>query len=248
MQGSNGATPMRRKQRSARPFPKGRQVDPKALESVRALLAGAPRRRDLLIEHLHRIQDAHGGISHAHLAALASEMRLSQAEVFEVATFYAHFDILPDEPAAGRLTVRVCDSLTCEMMGSRPLKTELEATLGDAARVVSAPCMGRCQCAPTVEIGHRHVDHATAASVAAAVEAGDTAPEIADYRPLETYEADGGYAVLRECYAGNDRRETILAIERSGLRGMGGAGFPGGRKWHPGRRPAGTEADGGQRR
>ncbi len=232
MQGSNGAVPMGRKQRSARPFPKGRQVDPKAIESVRALLAGQPMRRDLLIEHLHRIQDAHGGISHAHLAALASEMRLAMAEVFEVATFYAHFDILTDdETAGGRPTIRVCDSLTCEMMGSRALKAGLEATLGDKARIVSAPCMGRCHCAPTVEIGHRHLDHATSASVGAAVKAGDTAPEIADYQSLDAYEADSGYALLQGCYDRNHRDETIEAISQSGLRGMGGAGFPGGRKW-----------------
>ena len=232
MQGAKGGTPMQRKQRSARPYPKGRQIDPRALESVRALLGDAPRRRDLLIEHLHRVQDAHGCISHANLAALASEMRLSLAEVFEVATFYAHFDIVGDDEAgSGRVTVRVCDSLTCEMMGSQDLKAELETSLGDRARVVSAPCMGRCQCAPTVEVGHRHVDNATAASVAAVLESGETAPEIADYQMLDAYEADGGYALLRDCYAHNNRDAAIETIAQSGLRGMGGAGFPGGQKW-----------------
>ena len=252
MQGANGGTPMRRKQRSARPFPKGRQVDTRALESVRALLGDAPRRRDLLIEHLHLIQDTQGGISHAHLAALASEMRLSQAEVFEVATFYAHFDILADDAAASDgPTIRVCDSLTCEMMGSGPLKAELEASLAGKTRVVSAPCMGRCQCAPTVEVGHRHVDNATADSVATVLKAGDTAPEIADFQPLQDYEAEGGYALLRDCYADNHREKAIEAIEQSGLRGMGGAGFPGGRKWRivgaqPGPRLMAVNADEGE--
>ncbi len=231
MQGLNGGSPMRRKQRGARPYPKGRQVEPQALESVRALLGDAPRRRDLLIEHLHRIQDAHHGISHAHLAALASEMRLSLAEVFEVATFYAHFDIVADDADTGRVTVRVCDSLTCEMMGAQELKAALESAIGDRARVVSAPCMGRCQCAPTAEVGHRHVDNATVESVTAVLRSGETAPEIADYQSLEAYEADGGYALLRDCYAHNHREEALEAIERSGLRGMGGAGFPSGRKW-----------------
>ena len=232
MQGLNGGSPMRRKQRSARPFPKGRQVDTKALESVRALLGDAPRRRDLLIEHLHRIQDTHGGLSNAHLAALANEMRLSLVEVYEVATFYAHFHMTgDDEPDPGLVTVRVCDSLTCEMMGSAALKAELDAALGSKARVETAPCMGRCQCAPTVEVGHRHIDHATADTVSAALAAGDTEPEIADYQPLQAYEAEGGYALLRDCYARDQRDETIDLIDRSGLRGMGGAGFPGGRKW-----------------
>ena len=117
------------------------------------------------------------------------------------------------------------------MMGSQDLKAELETSLGDRARVVSAPCMGRCQCAPTVEVGHRHVDNATAASVAAVLESGETAPEIADYQMLDAYEADGGYALLRDCYAHNNRDAAIETIAQSGLRGMGGAGFPGGQKW-----------------
>ncbi len=232
MQGLKGGTTMRRKQRGARPFPKGRQVDPGALESVRALLGDAPRRRDLLIEHLHRIQDTQGGLCNAHLAALASEMRLSLAEVYEVATFYAHFHLTGDEqPDPDLITVRVCDSLTCEMMGSAALKAELAGKLGGRARVVSAPCMGRCQCAPTVEVGHRHVDGATADSVAAALSAGDTHPVIADHRPFDAYLADGGYAVLKECYERENRAEVIEAIAQSSLRGLGGAGFPAGRKW-----------------
>ena len=251
MHGSNGGAPMGRKQRGARPYPKGRQVDPKALESVRGLLADRPRRRDLLIEHLHLIQDRFGGLSLTHLAALASEMRLALAEVYEVATFYAHFDLLGDGETAAGLTVRVCDSLTCEMMGADALQASLETAAGDTVRVVTAPCMGRCQSAPTVEVGHRHVDRATTAAVTAVVESGETGPEIADYRPLKAYQGDGGYDLLRACYSGDDRAGTIDKIERSGLPGMGGAGFPSGRKWRivgaqPGPRLMAVNADEGE--
>ncbi|NNG05996.1 MAG: NADH-quinone oxidoreductase subunit F [Inquilinus sp.] len=231
MHGSTGGT-VPRLHREARPYPKGRQVDPTALAEVRAMLGDAPRRRDLLIEHLHRIQDARHGLSTAHLAALAEEMRLSLAEIYEVATFYAHFDILRDgDPAPAPLTVRVCDGIACEMAGSVALKGALDSALGDGVRVAAAPCMGRCDCAPTAEIGHRHMDHATAATVAAAVKAGDTAPEIPDYRDFDAYVAEGGYAVLRACLAGGDRAATIDRLEASGLRGMGGAGFKAGLKW-----------------
>src|SRR5215470_9283574 len=174
--------------RGAAPFPKGRQVDSKALADVQALLGDRPRRRDLLIEYLHLIQDRHHCLSAAHLAALAEEMRLAQAEVYEVATFYAHFDVvLEDETPPPPLTVRVCDSLTCELMGAKSLLAELPKLLGREVRVLRAPCMGRCDAAPVAAVGHHHVDRATRDIVAAAVKAKQTEPRIPPYTDLEAY-------------------------------------------------------------
>jgi len=231
--GARGGPPFGRRGRDRGAFPKGRQVDPAALEEVRALLGDAPRDRDLLIEHLHLIQDRFGAISAAHLAALADEMRLAMAEVYEVATFYAHFDVLKEgEAPPPPLTVRVCDSIACEMAGARDLIAALRDGLGDGVRVLAAPCMGRCDRAPTVEVGHRHVDRATAAAVAATVESGDGHPVVPDYPGLDAYRAAGGYRILEACHAGERTREAVIeAMGRSGLRGLGGAGFVTGQKW-----------------
>ncbi len=219
--------------RGAAAFPKGRQVDPQALAEVRALLGDRPRRRDLLIEYLHLIQDRHHCLSAAHLAALAEEMRLAQAEVYEVATFYAHFDVvLEDETPPPPLTVRICDSLTCELIGAKSLLAELPKILGREVRVIRAPCMGRCDTAPVAEFGHHHIDHATREMVVAAVEARRTEPLIPPYTDLETYRAHGGYALLAACRAGRHSVDEIVKlIDAAGLRGLGGAGFPAGRKW-----------------
>jgi formate dehydrogenase len=213
--------------------PKGRQVDPTALAEVQALLDGRLRQRDLLIEHLHLVQDHYGCLSAEHLAALAQEMRLALAEVYEVATFYAHFDVIKDgEPAPPALTVRVCDSLSCEMMGAQKLLAELPNKLGAEVRVVRAPCMGRCDTAPVAEVGHFHVDHATVADVAAAIKANHLHPEIPDYADYDAYIASGGYQILRECRQGQRKLDDVFAtMENSALRGLGGAGFPTGRKW-----------------
>ena len=217
-----------------RPRPKGRQVEDEALAEVRRLLGDRPRRRDLLIEYLHLIQDAHGHLSAAHLRALADELRLAQAEVWEVATFYAHFDpIKEDETPPPALTIRVCDSLTCELEGAQALMAALKDGLDPAAvRVLRAPCMGRCDTAPVAEVGHFHVDHATPATVRAAVEAGHTHAVIPDYEDFAAYVAGGGYATLASLRAGarspESVQETLLA---AGVRGQGGAGFPAGRKW-----------------
>src|SRR5689334_23243109 len=155
-------------------LPKGRQVDPVALEEIRALLANRPRRRDLLIEHLHLIQDRYGCLRPAHLTVLAEEMKLALAEVYEVATFYAHFDVLRDgEPPPPRVTVRVCDSITCTLHGGDSLREALADRLGPDVRVVRAPCLGRCEQAPAAMVGQKAVTRATVESLARAVAAGD---------------------------------------------------------------------------
>jgi formate dehydrogenase len=217
-----------------RPRPKGRQVDDAALAEVRGLLGDRPRRRDLLIEFLHLIQDTYGHLSAAHLRALADEMRLAQAEVYEVATFYAHFDVVKEgEAPPPALTVRVCDSLSCELAGAQALLAALRAGTDPAAvRVVRAPCMGRCDTAPVAEVGHHYVDRATPDAVLAAVAAGRTHAEIPDYEALDAYVAGGGYATLAALRAGSRTPDPVQeAVLASGLRGLGGAGFPTGRKW-----------------
>ncbi|MFQ5954402.1 MAG: NAD(P)H-dependent oxidoreductase subunit E, partial [Kiloniellales bacterium] len=215
------------------PHPKGRQVDPEALRQVRDLLGDRSRRRDLLIEHLHLIQDRYGCLSAAHLAALAQEMRLSQAEVYEVASFYAHFDIVMEgEPAPPPVTVRVCDSLSCALMGAEGLLSELPAALGDEVRVVRAPCMGRCDAAPVAAVGHHHLGHAAVEAVAAAARGGVTQTGGPHPPSLDDYRAQGGYRLLADCLAGQRMVEDVIGIvEAAGLRGLGGAGFPAGRKW-----------------
>ncbi len=217
-----------------RPTPKGRQIDDTAIEQVRALLGDKERRRDLLIEHLHLIQDEYGHLSIAHMRALAEEMRLSQAEVYEVATFYAHFDVvMEDETPPPALTIRVCDSLACEMAGAQQLMSELKKGLNpEDVRVVRAPCMGRCDTAPVLEIGHNHIDHATADLVSKAIDNDDTHAHIPDYEGFAAYEQAGGYAQLKALREGAATPEQIQdKVLESGLRGLGGAGFPSGRKW-----------------
>ncbi|MEM7752799.1 MAG: NAD(P)H-dependent oxidoreductase subunit E, partial [Pseudomonadota bacterium] len=217
----------------SRVTPKGRQVDDAALEEVRALLGDRPRRRDLLIEHLHLIQDAHGHLSAAHIAALADEMRLAQAEVYEVATFYAHFDVTAEgETPPPPLTIRVCDSLSCELAGAQALKSALEDGLdASQVRVLRAPCMGRCDTAPVLELGHHHIDHATPEKVQAAIDAGHTHADMPDYESFDTYRAAGGYAALTGLRENGDWEAVQDKVLESGLRGLGGAGFPSGKKW-----------------
>ncbi len=234
-----GEQPLERKihpgsgRRKAPAFPKGRQLDPDARPRVRALLTGRPRERDLLIEFLHLIQDRYGHLSADHLQALALEMKLPMAEVFEVASFYAHFDIVLDgESAPPAVTIRVCDSLTCELMGARKLLKDLPARLGAEVRVLPAPCMGRCVCAPVAEVGHNHVDRASLENLTEAVQGGHTHPHIPEYQDLEAYRAADGYACLKDCLSGARPVEKVIeALSDSGLRGLGGAGFPTGRKW-----------------
>jgi NADH:ubiquinone oxidoreductase subunit F (NADH-binding)/NADH:ubiquinone oxidoreductase subunit E len=216
-----------------RKTPKGRQVDDTALEQVQALLGGRPRNRDLLIEFLHLIQDHHGHLSAAHLRALAEEMRTGQAEIYEVASFYAHFDVVrEDDTPPPALTIRVCDSLSCELAGAEQLQKALEDGLdATQVRVLRAPCMGRCDTAPVLEIGHNHIDHATPEKVQAAIAANDTHAHVPDYEGFDAYVAEGGYASLKELRANGDWEVVQAKVKEAGLRGLGGAGFPSGTKW-----------------
>jgi len=219
--------------RTAPLFPKGRLLDTDALVIVQKILGDRPRQRDMLIEFLHLLQDDQGHLSAALLQALAEEMKLSMAEVYEVASFYAHFDIVLDgEEAPPEITVRVCDSLSCEINGAQGLLTDLATTFGKNVRIVAAPCMGRCDSAPVCEVGHRHVDKASVKSVQDIINAKDFSAIVPDYQDFDSYRKGDGYGVLQECLSGKRTiDEVITTMSDAGLRGLGGAGFPTGRKW-----------------
>ncbi|MCT9115766.1 NAD(P)H-dependent oxidoreductase subunit E [Cupriavidus gilardii] len=225
--------------------PKGRQVDPAALAEVRALLGDAPRRRDLLIEHLHAINDRYGQLAAPHLAALAAEMKMSQAEVYEVATFYHHFDVVREDADGAiapppALTVRVCEGIACEMAGAQSLLAKLPALLGTDVRVVAAPCIGRCERAPAALVGQNPVDVASAEAIAERVAAGAVRHEPEPYVDYLAYREQGGYRTLRAVAEGAlSADDAIATMEHAGLRGLGGAGFPAGRKWRIVRAEAG---------
>jgi formate dehydrogenase len=212
---------------------KGRSLDVVALAEIQILLGGAPRRRDLLIEYLHKIQDRYGHISAAHIVALAREMKLATAEIYEVATFYHHFDVIKEgETAPPALTVRVCDSLSCELAGAQSLLGKLKTSLGAKVRVIPAPCVGRCEQAPVAVVGQNPVASATPEKVATVVKTGKTNCAVEKYIGFEAYRTGGGYNIAVECLAGQRDAEDILkTMEASSLRGLGGAGFPTGRKW-----------------
>ena len=212
----------------------GRITPHKALADVRELLGDAPRSRDLLVEHLHRLQDHYGHLSHRHLLALAIEMELPMAEVYETATFYHHFDVLKaDENAPPELTVRVCESLTCEMFGAAGLINQLGAlTDPDRVRIQPVPCVGRCQAAPVAVVGTNPVEHARPETVTAAIKDGETVCPEPDAIRYADYRAQGGYKLLADCRNGGYTPEQVIdMLEQAQLRGLGGAGFPAGRKW-----------------
>ena len=222
-----------RSKMKARNTPKGRQVDPLARVEIAALLSGREVRRDLLIEFLHLIQDKYGALSAAHMTALAEAMKLAQTEVYEVATFYHHFDVIKEgEAAPPALTVRVCETLSCAMAGADDLLKRLQGILGKDVRVLAAPCIGRCSEAPAVCVGQNAFGHATTEKVAKAVREKQARALPANYTDYPRYQAEGGYKVYRDVVSGKrDIEATIKEMEHSGLRGLGGAGFPTGRKW-----------------
>jgi NADH:ubiquinone oxidoreductase subunit F (NADH-binding)/NADH:ubiquinone oxidoreductase subunit E len=213
--------------------PKGRQVEDGALAEVAACLGALPRRRDLLIEALHLIQDAHRCLSAPHLTALADLFRLSQAEVYEVASFYHHFDLVKEgEAAPPPLTIRVCESLSCALAGSARLIAEMSEKVDPGrVRIQPVPCIGACDRAPAAQVGKRAIFGATVASLTAACTS-DTSAEIPDYENLAAYRSTGGYTILARVRSGEIGAESAIAVlSDGGLRGLGGAGFPAGRKW-----------------
>ncbi|MBN8412282.1 NADH-ubiquinone oxidoreductase-F iron-sulfur binding region domain-containing protein [Halomonas litopenaei] len=249
------ASPARRTRKTL----KGRQTTPSVLEALRHLLGDERqqpllRQRQLLIEHLHAIQDANGYLALEWLRALASYMSLPMAAVYETATFYAHFDVVhDDEPAPAALTVRVCDSLSCQLAGSQRLADALADGLDPAqVRVTRAPCMGRCDQSPVVEVGHHHLGHASVEAVEVLLDTGRTHPEAVVWQTLASYQQEGGYELLKGCLSGQvDFEDLATLLERSGLRGLGGAGFPTHRKWRtvreqPGPRWCAVNADEGE--
>lgn len=222
---------IKRKKRSG---PKGHAVDLTALDDIKTLLGEESRQRDLLIEHLHKIQDKYQHISSKHLVALAYEMKLSPAEVYEVASFYHHFDVVKEgQTPPPALTVRVCESVSCEMAGAHELIDALENGLNnDPVRIQKVPCVGRCQHAPVAVVGQNPIHQATTETVSNAIANNDVTDKVTDYISMESYLADNGYQTFKQLLEGKINPESIMKkMEDSGLRGLGGAGFPAGRKW-----------------
>ena len=234
-------------------MPKGRQVDQQQKEEIHELLGNGELRRDLLIEYLHVIQDRFRCLYSDHLVALASLMGIALSEIFETATFYAHFDIvIEDENCPPPITVRVCDSLTCEMFGAQELISNLSDDVSPAVRVLRAPCMGRCDTAPVAEVGHCHVDNATVDQIKSAIDNGEVHPVVPKYQDFDAYRAEGGYRLLEQCLSAERTPDELVSIlQDSPLRGLGGAGFPTGLKWkivrgYPGTRLMAVNADEGE--
>jgi formate dehydrogenase beta subunit len=214
-------------------FPKGRSLSAKDCDLVQGIIGEKPYKRDMLIEYLHAIQDKEGHLSEGNMQALANTLRIPMAEVYEVATFYAHFDVIADgEAPPAPVTIRVCNSISCALAKAEQLYELLQSQAQTNVRIVQAPCMGRCDTAPVCEIGHRHVDHATPESVQAVLESKDFKPKIPMYQNLTAYQNDGGYAVLKACINGERAVDKVIKeLSSSNLKGLGGAGFPTGQKW-----------------
>ncbi|MBI4723460.1 MAG: NAD(P)H-dependent oxidoreductase subunit E, partial [Rhodomicrobium sp.] len=234
MPGQTGGAYQEPRRRKARKFTRGRQLDAEALAQVEALLAGEHPERSRLIEYLHLVQDRYGYLPAAHLLALSHIMRLPMAEVYEVATFYAHFDIVKEgQTPPPAVTIRVCNSLSCEMAGAGALYDALRAGADPSQiRIEYAPCMGLCDKAPAVAVGHNYSGHATPESALRAARERDTTTPITQYDDLKSYREKGGYRLLEACRAGQHTPDGIARLHTgANLRGLGGAGFPAGRKW-----------------
>ena len=212
---------------------RGRALDDQAQAEVRSTLGSDPLRRDLLIEYLHLIQDRFACISDAHCVALANELAISITEVFEVATFYHHFDVIKDDQQRPpTVTVRVCDSVTCALFGASDLIASLKESLGPDARVQPVPCVGRCAGAPVAVVGQNPIERATVELVNTAVKQEALQAPPTHHLEYDAYCADGGYELLRECHRqARDPADVIETLKDSNLRGLGGAGFPAGSKW-----------------
>ncbi len=219
--------------RKAPVFPKGRLLKNEETLCVTRLLGEGPYQRDMLIEYLHLIQDAEGCLPAGHMQALGEELKIPMAEVYEVASFYAHFDIVRDgEERPAPVTIRVCESLSCMMAGAEQIIAELGKKAPDNVRILRAPCMGRCDTAPVCEAGHKHLDRIDAGMVLKSVEEGHLHPDIPAYNNFTSYEKSGGYTILKDCLSGKQQVEKVVELlSGAGLRGLGGAGFPTGRKW-----------------
>ena len=221
------------KKKKALFFPKGRNLSAQDCNVVQQIIGEPPYKRDMLIEYLHAIQDHEGHLSEGNMQALANALSIPMAEVYEVATFYAHFDVTADgEVPPAPITIRVCDSISCALAKADQLVETLQSHKYRDVRILRAPCMGRCDTAPVCEIGHRHVDHATPAAIQKVLEKKDFKPKIPKYQTLAAYQEDGGYTILKACI--NDEQtidEVIKKLSDSNLRGLGGAGFPTGQKW-----------------
>ena len=215
-------------------YPKGRQVDPPSLDMVKKLLGERSRDRQHLIENLHVLQDQLGYLSRNILTALAADMKLSPSEIYEVATFYYHFEVA--DYSAGEIpeyTIRICNSIACDLAGADKLIEKVKYNLGDMVRITTVPCVGNCDNAPIAVYGKRQIEQASANKIGAALEKDQSSPHLPDYQTMEKYQADdSGYEFLKSCLEGNKERSEIIGeINQAGLRGMGGAGFPTARKW-----------------